>query len=332
MDLRQLRCFYAVARHRHFTRASEELGLSQSSVSHHIRQLEVSLGVELFVRTSRTVRLTRPGEALLPRAEQIIDQIDAAESEMEQFTGLLRGRLVLGTMRALGPVRLPELLRSFSERYPGIDVVMREGTTEQMLELVSEGEFDAAFVQLPDPAPSGVVVRELHDEEFVIVVGPDHPFAGRDEVALGDLAKDDWIVFTRGTGIDSTLRAACLQAGFEPHAKFESSVLQTVRALAAAGLGAAMLPRSYASDEAAAKILRIAAPTPIRRVALAWPDRSLPAGTAFVRYVLAALGQPDIEPVQQPATSPQPPAVDTAQQPATSPQPPAVDTARQPAS
>src|ERR1700733_6284304 len=144
MDLRQLRCFEAVARYSHFTRASEELSLSQSSVSHHIRQLEASLGVELFVRTSRTVRLTRAGEALLPRAEQIIHQLDAAASEMQQFTGLVRGQIVLGTMRALGPIRLPALLRSFSERFPGIDIVMREHSTERMIDMLSVGELDAA--------------------------------------------------------------------------------------------------------------------------------------------------------------------------------------------
>jgi LysR family transcriptional regulator, transcription activator of glutamate synthase operon len=289
MDLRQLRCFDAVSRHQHFTRASEELGLSQSSVSHHIRQLEVSLGVELFVRTSRTVRLTRAGEALLPRAQQIVEQLDAAESEMQQFTGLMRGRMVLGTMRALGPIQLPQLLRSFSERYPGIDVVMRESSTERMIDMLGAGELDAAFIQLPESVPSGVVTEVLHVEEFVLVVGPDHPLAGREELELSMMAKEDFIVFTRGTGIDTALRDACQQAGFEPHAKFESSALQTVRALAGAGLGTAMLPRSFAEDEAAAKIIRIAPPTPIRRVALAWTDRPLPAGTAFVHYVLGFL-------------------------------------------
>lgn len=296
MDLRQLRCFYAVARHRHFTRASEELGLSQSSVSHHIRQLELSLGVELFVRTSRAVRLTRPGEALVPRAEQIIGQLDAAESEMQQFTGLMRGRMVLGTMRALGRIKLPELLKSFSERYPGIDVVMRESTTERMLEMLSNGELDAAFIAASEPPPTGIVSRVLHVEQYALVVGPDHPLAEREEVRLAELADDDWIVFTRGTGIDTTLRAACREAGFEPRAKFESSMLQTVRSLAAAGLGAAMLPSSFASDGDSGAILRIAEPTPIRRVALAWSDRPLPAGTAFVRYVLAAIGEPASEP------------------------------------
>lgn len=286
MDLRQLRCFYAVARHRHFTRASEELGSSQSSVSHHVRQLELSLGVELFVRTSRRVRLTRAGEALLPRAAQIVEQLDAAAAEMQQFTGLVRGEIVLGTMRALGPIQLPALLRSFGERYPGIDVVMRESTTERMLEMLDAGELDVAFIQLPDPLPSGIVAELMHAEEFVLVVGTGHPLADRGEVSLSAVAKDDFIVFTKGTGIDTAFRSACQSAGFEPHAKYESSALSTVRALAAAGLGVAMLPRSFAEDDAEARIVRIAPPTPIRRVALAWTDRPLPAGTAFVRYVL----------------------------------------------
>jgi len=287
MDLRQLQCFYAVARHRHFTRASEELGLSQSSVSHHIRQLEVSLGVELFVRTSRTVRLTQAGQALLPRAQEITQQLDAAELEMRQFTGLMRGQIVLGTMRALGPLRLPALLRSFCERFPGIDVVMRENSTERMIEMLGVGELDAAFIQLPESIPAGVVTEVLHVEEFVLVVGPDHPLAGRDEVELATLSREDFIVFTRGSGIDTAFRAACRAAGFEPHAKFESSALQTVRALAMEGLGTAMLPRSFAEDEASAHIIRIAEPTPMRRVALAWTERPVPAGTAFVHFVLS---------------------------------------------
>jgi DNA-binding transcriptional LysR family regulator len=293
MDLRQLRCFEAVARHRHFTRASEEVSLSQSSVSHHIRQLEASLGVELFVRTSRTVRLTRAGESLLPRAEQIVAGFDAAESEMQQFTGLMRGRMVLGTMRALGTIRLPELLRAFCDRYPGIDVVMREATSDHMLEMLTSGELDAAFIQLPEHPPSGLVTELLHVEEFALVLGPDHRLAGRDEVPLAELAGEDWIVFTRGTGIDSALRAACAAAGFEPHAKFESSALQTVRALAGAGLGVAMLPRSFAEDEQGARVVRIAPPVPLRRVALAWPDRPLPAGTAFVQFVRATASRRD---------------------------------------
>jgi DNA-binding transcriptional LysR family regulator len=199
--------------------------------------------------------------------------------------------MVLGTMRALGRIRLPELLRSFCDRYPGIDVVMREATSERMLEMLAAGELDAAFIQLPDDPPAGIITELLHVEEFALIVGPDHRLAGREEVRLAELAGEDWIVFTRGTGIDGTLRSACAAAGFEPHAKFESSALQTVRALAGAGLGVAMLPRSFAEAEEGARIVRIAPPVPMRRVALAWPDRPLPAGTAFVGFVRATLAR-----------------------------------------
>jgi DNA-binding transcriptional LysR family regulator len=291
MDLRQLVCFCAVARHRHFTRASEELGLSQSSVSHHIQQLEASLGVELFARTSRTVRLTQAGEALLQRAEQIVHEVAAAEADMQEFAGVMRGRLSLGTMRALGPIRLPALLRAFSHRYPGIDIVMREHSTERMLEMLVAGELDVAFVQLPDGGvPAGVMTRVIHSEEFVLVVGADHPLSGQAEVELAALRNEDFITFTRGSGIDTALRAACRAAGFEPHAKFESSVLQTVRSLAASGLGVTMLPRSYAEDDRTAAIVAIGPPRPTRRVAVAWSDRALPAASAFVQFA----GSPEL--------------------------------------
>jgi DNA-binding transcriptional LysR family regulator len=286
MDVRQLSCFCAVAQHRHFTHAGEVLGLSQSSVSHHVQQLEASLGVELFARTSRTVRLTPAGEALLPRAEQIVDALAQAETEMREFAGATRGRLALGTMRALGPIRLPEVLQAFSRHHPGIDIVMREDSTERMVEMLAAGDLDVAFIQLPDaPLPAGVSTEVIHVEDFVIVVGPHHPLAGRAEVDMRALAREDFIVFTRGSGVDGALRAACAAAGFAPHAKFESSMLQTVRSLAAAGLGVAMLPRSFAEDDDGAAIVAIAPPTPVRRVGVAWSDRAPATAGAFVRFV-----------------------------------------------
>ena len=133
-----------------------------------------------------------------------------------------------------------------------------------MLEMLVAGELDAAFVQLPDGgAPPGVLTRVLHAEDFVLVVGADHPLAGQPEVDVAALKDEDFITFTRGVGHRSALRAACRAAGFEPHAKFESSVLQTVRSLAASGLGVTMLPRSFAEDDEAAVIVPLAPPTPM---------------------------------------------------------------------
>ena len=143
-----------------------------------------------------------------------------------------------------------------------------------------------SVVPVPDSGvPAGVQTRVLHAEDFVLVVGADHPLAGQAEVDVAALKDQDFITFTRGSGIDTALRAVCRAAGFEPHAKFESSVLQTVRSLAAGGLGVTMLPRSFAESDEAAVLVPLAPPTPKRRVAVAWGDRALPAATAFVQFV-----------------------------------------------
>ena len=116
MELRQLRYVEAVARHRHFTRAAEELHVAQSALSHQIRRLEAELGTELFSRTSRSVTVTEAGESVAARARGVLDQVDGLRHEVDELRGLVRGEVRVGATLPAGEVDVPGVLVRFSER------------------------------------------------------------------------------------------------------------------------------------------------------------------------------------------------------------------------
>src|SRR5262245_3621478 len=146
MELRHLKGFLAVARHRHFTRASGELGLAQPALSQQIAQLEEELGVAVFERSRRGARLTAAGQSLVPRAERILREVDEARHEAGRHASLHQGRVVMGTISSIAVLRLPELLAGFRARHPGVEVVVREGHTARMVELLASGALDLAVL------------------------------------------------------------------------------------------------------------------------------------------------------------------------------------------
>ncbi|HEU5327875.1 MAG TPA: LysR family transcriptional regulator, partial [Thermomicrobiales bacterium] len=167
MELRQLRYFVAVARRRHYTAAAEEIGVAQPALSQQIKLLERELGLDLFDRTGRRVRLTAAGEALLVRAERILADVASAEQEMAEFAGLARGRVIVGTLPSLAERQLPGLLAGFHARHPGLDLVLREESTVRLLALAGSGDVDLALInELPAAdLPAGITTEPLFSEE-----------------------------------------------------------------------------------------------------------------------------------------------------------------------
>lgn len=244
MELRQLRYFVEAARVGHFRRAAERLRVAQPSLSQQIKSLERDLGVELFDRSGRRAILTQAGEAFLLRAERILAEAQRASAEASEFSGVVRGRVVIGALQSLVEVRLPELFAAFGRSYPGVEVALREGTTVQMLDLLREGEIDLALghttgVRVPDR----VVAERLFEEDLVLVMSVGHALAGREEVSLAWLRDETFVCYKEGSGIRAALMEACRIEGFEPRISFECG---TLRSLAAAGLGVAVVPRSMA--------------------------------------------------------------------------------------
>lgn len=294
MELRHLRYFVAVAQRKHFTRAAEELHLAQPALSQQIQQLERELGIALLERTSRQVRLTSAGEAFLARAERILAEVERAQMEMQEFAGLTRGRIVIGALQSLEAFRFSSLLSRFHARYPGIEIVLREKGTEELLELLNAGHLDLSLIQIiGDMSPreiteSVVTAEKLLTEEVVLVVAANHPLAHAQQVTVEELREEPFIAFKPGSGLRRILLQSSLAAGFTPRILFESGDLGTIRSLVAEGLGISMLPRSVA-EAAGREVVSISfSPRPLARtILLAWHTHisHAPATAAFLAFI-----------------------------------------------
>ena len=246
MDLRQLEYFAAVARHRHFRRAAEDLYVTQSAVSQQVRRLEAELGVTLLRRTSARppVELTPAGAELLTRAEAILADVAGARAAMDEHAGALRG----GVRAAATPgdaLRLAPALARFHREHPGVRVALRQADAAAVAELVAKGSVDLAVAALTTPAPDGVDAVALADEPLVLVVAADDPLAGADGVRLWDLRERSFILGEPGTALRERVVAACADDGFGPVPLLEVGEPTAVRFLVHAGLGVSLVPASW---------------------------------------------------------------------------------------
>jgi LysR family transcriptional regulator, transcription activator of glutamate synthase operon len=286
VELRQLRSVEAVARHRHFTRAAEELHVAQSALSHQIRRLEQELGIPLFERTSRRVTPTEAGQAIAARARRVLAEVDGARAEVDELRGVLRGRIWVGPLVPAGDVDVPGLLARFSEAHPGVEVGLREGIAADMLRLVAADELDAAFCLLAGEIPEELAVERLSYDEVVAAFAPDRaPTAARVNVA--DLTRHQIVAPRRGSAITTALEQRFTDAGEQLRLALESGDPFLLRSLAARGFAAAILPRSLTGLAGPALEVRSLQPTVRLPVAFVWRrDRNAPpAARTFIEFV-----------------------------------------------
>jgi DNA-binding transcriptional LysR family regulator len=285
MEIRQLRYLEAVARHRHFTNAANELHVAQSALSHQVRRLERELGVELLRRTTRSVQPTEAGALVAARARAVLAQTDALRSEIDELRGLVRGRLAVGAMLFGGGLDIPALLARFTASFPHVEVGVREGTAQRMLEMLADGSLDLAFA-LEVQAPAEVGRLELSSEELTVVTSREHALAGRGPLSVSALAGHPLIAFEHGSSTRQLLDAALAGADVEPRIAVEANDLTLVRSLAARGLGVAVLPRSFVELPGPTVSFRPLSPAMRMRVVLWWLQaRSLtPAARTFVEF------------------------------------------------
>jgi LysR family transcriptional activator of glutamate synthase operon len=292
MELRQLRYAEAVARHRHFTRAAEELHVAQSALSHQIRRLEAELGTDLFERTSRTVTVTEAGEAVVSRARGILAQVDGIRDELDELRGLVRGRVSVGATLPAGELDVPRLLVRFSETFPGIEIDLHEGTAGDMHAYLEEDRVDAAFSLLAEDPPPEFEVEALSEEEVVAAfpagAGPD-----QDRVDAVELGRHSLITPRSGSAIKRALDDFFAQAGEPLRTSLESGDPFLLRCLVSTGFGAAVLPVSLTQREGPPIDVRGLRPAIRLPATLIWRKRrhQTPAARAFIDFVREAAAE-----------------------------------------
>lgn len=288
MELHHLRYFVSVARHRNFTRAAAEHMVAQPSLSQQIRRLEEELGTLLFDRSRTPVRLTDAGEALLPYAEAILRQVEAARAAVEERIGLRSGRLVLGSLPVTGSRVLPRAITAYRRRYPGIQITLLEESTQRLTELALAGETDLTLTTLPVGSDE-LAWQPLLTEPILLALPPDHPLAqewlkaqgsaAAPAVPLSAVADEPFLIMKPGYGFRDLVLAACRAAGFTPQIAFESAQIETLQAMVAAGLGVTLVPQMAVDRtlQPSPVFVPIAGEPLTRTLALAWRrDRPLP--------------------------------------------------------
>ncbi|MFF2043392.1 LysR family transcriptional regulator [Kitasatospora sp. NPDC058170] len=247
MQLQQLRYFLAVAETLHFTRAAEAAHVAQPSLSQQIRSLERELGAELFHRTRGNIALTDAGSALLPLARRILADTESARLAVQETVQLRRGRVRLGAPPSLCTSLVPDVLRVFRDRYPGVALVVREGGSRDLVRSLAAGELDLALVITPpsgEEAPALSVTELLH-EELVLVSGT--ATGRRRRVRVAELRGRPLVMFREGYDLREATLAACRAAGFEPEFAVEGGEMDAVLGFVRAGLGPAVLPGMVAA-------------------------------------------------------------------------------------
>ena len=290
MELRQLRYAEAVARHRHFTRAAEELHIAQSALSHQVRKLEGELGVELFERTSRSVVPTDAGEAVAARARRILAEVDGVRGEVDELQGLVRGRISVGALLPAGEIDVPRLLARFAEAHPGIEVRMHEGTAADMAAYLDADEVDVAFSMLAGDPPEGMVAEFMSEEEVVAVFPPDGAPRGR--VKAADLSPGAIATPRAGSAIRAAVDRFFADAGEPLQVSLESGDPFLLRCLVSGGFGPAVLPRSLTRREGPPIEVRSLDPTIRLPVALLFREHrhASPVARAFIDFARREAG------------------------------------------
>lgn len=293
MQFQQLLYFVAVAETRHFTRAAERVHVSQPSLSQQIKTLENELGAELFSRARGNIALTDAGEALLPLARRILADADTARVEVQELAQLRRGRVRLGATPSLCTGLLPDVLRAFHDRHPGIQLLIEEGGSHDLVRELARGALDLALIVLPLPAGSPVLTTvELLQEDLVVVSSPaEPPPCAGSAVRIAELREAPLVMFRHGYDLRELTVAACRAEGFEPAFTVEGGEMDAVLGFVRAGLGIAVVPSMVAARAGDLRVTPLARPGLRRTIALAHrSDVDPPRAARELRRVLLSIG------------------------------------------
>jgi DNA-binding transcriptional LysR family regulator len=284
MELRHLATFTAVAEEGSFTRAAGRLHVVQSAVSSNVRVLERELGVTLFDRSTHRVQLSEAGRAFLPEARRTLAAAAAARDAVDQLRGGLRGTVRVGMMLAprQAGISVPRVLAALREDHPGIEVVLEIGATTLNAERVRRGRLDIAFVGLAADSIPELELTPLLSEKMQLVVAPEHPLAGRESVALEELARETFVDGPLEWGTRIANERAFAIAGVRRNVAYELADLSLTVDFVRYGLAVAIVPPTWADAEGVAMV-PLRPPVPEFTISIAAPaNRELGAAARIL--------------------------------------------------
>jgi DNA-binding transcriptional LysR family regulator len=289
LDLGQLEAFVQVANQHSFSRAAEALFLTQPSVTARIQALERDLGERLFERSGRGVRLTEVGACFLPHAERVLQALHAGRDAIDSLRNLQSGTLILASAATISTYILPGLLKSFRSRFPRVEVSVKTGRSEQVLQMLLADEAQVGLVRAV--YHQDIETKGLIEDELVLVANHDHELANIGSVTVEQLGDHPFIFFDRNSSYYSLAQGLFRQHGVVTRTQKELDSMEATKKMVEEGLGIALLPRIAVDRELTTNSLREieieGMPNPTRQIALI-SRRSRPLGPvaqAFVEIV-----------------------------------------------
>lgn len=297
MDLLQLKYFQTVARLENVTQAAKELHIAQPSLSKTIARLEESVGVPLFERLGRHIRLNQFGKTFLRRVERSFTELENGQREVADLANLNRRSITVG---ATSSRLLPNLLKEYLTNHSDINFRLLQITRQpEIQERLMSGEIDLGISFLPIDQPE-FQCESLTTEEIFLAVSPDHRLAGRNSIKLGEIANNSFISLTTEYGLREITNQFCQQAGFTPQVAFEINSLEVIATLVKAGLGIAFIPACWRKENRTNLPVQLHIESPIckRTIWLSWVKERYMSAAArdFSKFVIEYFAQ-NIPPV-----------------------------------
>jgi DNA-binding transcriptional LysR family regulator len=245
--LRQLKVFEAVARHRSFSRAAEELYLTQPAVSTQVRKLEEHVGLPLFEQLGKKIHLTPAGTQMLQSSREIIQKFKEAEEAMAQYKGVSGGRLNVSVISA-GDYFFPRLLVEFAKRHSGVTLNFGVCNREELLAQLEANQTDLAIMVRP-PVAADTIAEPFAPHPYVIVAAPGHPLAGRKKIPVSRLASEPFIVREKGSDTWNSMVEAFGERIAQLNMAMEIKSMETIKQAVIAGMGISFLSAHTISRE-----------------------------------------------------------------------------------
>jgi LysR family hydrogen peroxide-inducible transcriptional activator len=275
-----------VARAGSFTKAADDLGISQPSLSEQIAKLEQSLGAALFERLNRRIELTPLGDAILGKAQALLEDAAALPEHFERAREGVHGPLRVGSIPTILPYFLAPLLKGFTEQCPDVDLHLREGTTSELVAQVLDGMIDVAVLSLPVEG-AGLVMKELFRDPLFLAVPDGHPLAAADKVPLRRLASERLLILKDGHCLRDETLEICDRARARFAGQVEADQFLTIFELIRAGFGVSIVPEMARGLSSGCRLIEIE-PKASRRVGYIRLERrylskALEAFTGYLR-------------------------------------------------
>ena len=248
MDIQSLQAFIEVARKESFSQASDTLFITQPAISKRIAALEDDLGTRLFNRISRRVTLTDAGKKLLPKAKELVGELNDLRRYATSLSDEIKGELLIGTSHHVSMHRLPPILKKYRQKFNEVQLDISFGESDYMCKLVERGDIELAIVTLPKTLPDSLVEQVLWVDSLHLVVGPDHPLLKQSETTLEQLAEYPCVLPSEVTETYRVINREMDSAGLSLNVQMTNNNMDTLKMLVGAGFGWTLLPHTLLDD------------------------------------------------------------------------------------